>query len=488
MSTPNQIPDLESANIDQVVNQAGAPQAPPAQPPAQAPPQQAQPDQIKQGLDTAAQYYQQQVQENTPKPASGGPIRSLLQNFFSGMGSSMMAEAGLPTPYEKQQKALAGLQGVANSQGMLDLHAAQASQYAPTPLVGLDQKPILDAQGKQVVVPAHVAAPYYAALAAAQARTQSSQITGNAGIVKAQIGQGMMMPIPEEMRQALGLPEGTTQLPLKQLNEAVSAATRPVGNVQGATDQYQVNKLTGQKTPLRVGNPRIAMIQEAAKYKPFDTVIPGTNEPTTVSVADALRNHLPHVPEAQLSKLGGQYAQFNDAYGLLDNIDRMVGKGPGQVNFEDAGVRARVAAGYAALKDPASNGLSGEILSNFLARQPIGASLNPNERELVLNMAQGKAAATGLRGILGQAGSNEMQQRLDAGLFPGGQAVGSNEAIKQQTKATRSLLDRFVVGQPGVGLNAPGTPSALSNKTKSEGSRATAPTSGFAAWKAKQNQ
>jgi hypothetical protein len=465
MDTPNQIPDIEQAaqgapqQLAQALQNQQQPQQPPAQP---------QPDQIRQGLDTAAQYYQQQIQANTLKPPSGGPIRSLLQNFFSGMGQSMMSEAGLPTPYEKQQKAVTGLQGVANAQGMLDLHQQMASQYAPVPLVGLDGKPVTGPDGKVVSIPANHAATWYAGQAAAASRVQAAQVGGAARIGAAQINQGMLMPVTEEMRQALGLPEGTTQIPLKQLNEAVNSASRPLATIQGANDQFQLNRITGQKTALGVGNPRVAMIQEAAKYKPFDTVIPGTNEPTTVSVMDALRNHLPHVPEGQLQKLGGQYALFNDAYGIMDKIDGLVGKNPGQVDLSDPTVRGRVTAGYAALKEPASHGLAGEVLSNFLARQPVSASMKPEERELILSLAQGKAAATGLRGILGQAGSNEMQQRLDSAMVPGAQGMASEQALKQQTKAMRGLLDRVSVGQPAVGLNAPGSSTALINKRESQ--------------------
>ena len=496
MGTPNQIPDLESANLNQVVNQATPP------------------DQIRQGLDTAAQVYKQQIQANTPKPPSGGPIRSLLQNFFSGMGNSMMSEAGLPTPYDKQQKALSGLQGVANAQGMLDLHQQMASQYQPVPLVGLDGKPVTGPDGKVIALPANHAATWYAGQQAAAARVQAADIGVHKPITVPGVGafnwddqqnkyvpvqgtQGATPTVDKDTANLAGVPQMADQPANAQAWSTIEKALQAKGyRVQdmgsNGTGQNQGMWLLDRAgTPIKQVSPNsltyqrgASFAQTRAAFTPFETVEPGTNTPTTISNLQALQTGAPRVPVSQATSLGGKYAQFNDAYGLLDNIDRMVGNGPGQVNFEDPGVRARVAAGYAALKDPASNGLSGEVLSNFLARQPIGASLNPNERELVLNMAQGKAAATGLRGILGQAGSNEMQQRLDAGLFPGGQAVGSNEAIKQQTAATRSLLDRFVVGQPAVGLNAPGKPSALSNKMKSSPT----PSSGFAAWKARQQQ
>jgi hypothetical protein len=101
-------------------------QAQPQQPPPQ-------PDQISQGLDVAAQHYQQQLQANTPAPPSGGPVRNMLQRFFSGMGAGMMHEAGLQTPQELQQQAVTGLQGVANAKGMLALHQQQIQQMQTVP-------------------------------------------------------------------------------------------------------------------------------------------------------------------------------------------------------------------------------------------------------------------------------------------------------------------------------------------------------------------
>jgi hypothetical protein len=49
-----------------------------------------------------AQYYTQQLMQAQP-PAQGGNVKKLLTNFFSGMGASMMHEAGLQTPDERGQ-------------------------------------------------------------------------------------------------------------------------------------------------------------------------------------------------------------------------------------------------------------------------------------------------------------------------------------------------------------------------------------------------
>jgi hypothetical protein len=135
-------------------NQQQSSQQPPPQqqqPPQQAqqsPQQQAQPQ--GQQPDPIEQLKSQLAQQATPQQGpQGGPVRRALQNFFSGMGQSMMHEAGLPTEYEKQQKALGNLTNLTSAQGLAALHQAVASQNSvvPFPLgdgttVGVAQKDV----------------------------------------------------------------------------------------------------------------------------------------------------------------------------------------------------------------------------------------------------------------------------------------------------------------------------------------------------------
>ena len=172
--------------------------------------------------------------------------------------------------------------------------------------------------------------------------------------------------------------------------------------------------------------------------------------------------------------MSGVWALYNDAYGILGNIKTLADK----VNLDDPGVSANIAAGYAALKDPVDRGLVGEALHNVLLHQPINDHLSPDERELVLALAQGKAAATGLRGVMGQAGVSQWQQSLDSALFPGPQGAVSRDALKQQADAMGGLLDRFSPGLPAFGLNAPGAATAISNKGKGGTSKISPPPSG----------
>lgn len=454
---------------------AASPQQQQPTPQSSQPPQQAQqgPSQGGQQPDQIEALKQSLAQQAQPKAQpSGGPVRSMLQNFFSGMGQSMMHEAGLPTEYEKQQKALANYTSLKSAEGLAEMHKAVASQY------GNVQFPIPDGKGGMTTIGVEAKGVPMLLSRMMQGQTQenvaATKATSAANVAAINQGGGLQLPVDANTAQLAGEPSlAGTKLGKggwAMLNSALQAKgyhVQDMGKDGADGGMWVVDKGGNKVNQVSPNSVMVARGQSFAQAKaentPFETVEPGTNIPTTISAAQALRTGAPKVPLGTQQKLGGQYALYKDAYGILDNIDRLTDT----VNLDDPAVRGRVTAGYAALKDPASKGLTGEILSNFLARQPINDTLQPDEREFILNMAQGKAAATGLRSILGQAGSNEMQQRLDSGLFPGGQSVGSKASVKQQTAATRALLGRFSVGQPQVGLNAPGSSTSLQNQSPS---------------------
>jgi hypothetical protein len=54
--------------------------------------------------------YQARVKASQPNPnPPGGPVKRILSSFFSGMGDSMMHEAGLPTQYQQRQTDIQNL-------------------------------------------------------------------------------------------------------------------------------------------------------------------------------------------------------------------------------------------------------------------------------------------------------------------------------------------------------------------------------------------
>lgn len=475
---------------DPSVQQAG-PSTPGPNPPSMLGDQNQQPQQSQQQGDPTDQLktqLAQRIQQLTPPPPSGGPVKQYLQNWFHNFSNASAVHLGLPTPQMQQNQLLTQYSNLNTSDALNKLRGSMAQQYGMVPVSLPD--------GTQIQLPANSAKT----VIAAQARNQANMSTftpesavaighpefagqsvpkgimdmlAKTSVANINQGGGLQLPVSEVTANLAGAPELAGKNLGKGGWQMLNTALRTRGfhvqdmGTSGGDGGLWVVDNAGNK--IHQVSPTSLMMARGqgyalgrAEYTPFETVQPGTNIPTTISNLQALQTGAPKVPLGTQQKLGGQYALYHDAYGILDNIDRLTDK----VNLDAPGVSSRVTAGYAALKDPAAQGLTGQVLSNLLARQPINNQLTPDERELVLNMAQGKAAATGLRSILGQAGTNEMQQRLDSGLMPGGQTAGSKASMKQQTAATRALLGRFQVGLPQAGLNAPGTPTALSNQNK----------------------
>ncbi len=217
--------------------QPAPPQAQPQQPPQQ---QQAQPDpldQVKQGITQRIQQLQEQQQH------AGGGVKQLLGNYFGAM-------FGKPTPQMEINRNIEQLQNVESTQATIGLHQSMQNLYGTTQI---------DTPSGPVGVLNKDVGTVQAALARAQATTGAAGIHGAAQVQAAQINQGMMIPTTPEMQQMLNLPPGTTQIPLKQLNEAMGIATKPLAFQQGANGPVEVNKLNPtQQTPLGIGNPRIA--------------------------------------------------------------------------------------------------------------------------------------------------------------------------------------------------------------------------------------
>lgn len=214
-------------------------------------PQPSQPDQVAQGLQAAAQHYQQQLQENTPKPMTGGPVRNFLQRFFAGGGQALLKDVGLPTPYEKQQQAITGLQGIANAQGMLALHQQMASQYAPVPLVGMDGKPITDPTTGQVIsLPANHAQTFYAGQAAAAGRVQAAQVGAVAKITAAQM---QIMATSGQLSRLVPAVDADGNTVMRALNKF----GQPIGDIEGAippTSYLPKSTTTGEWKQLEDGS------------------------------------------------------------------------------------------------------------------------------------------------------------------------------------------------------------------------------------------
>lgn len=168
-------------------------------------------------------------------------------------GAGMGFEAGYELPWQREQKQL----GLQQQQAQVEATKAQ-SQMINTPSGPMPAwlaKAILPAsirgQATENAADTRAGATTQAAQTGAGARVQGAQIGADARIKSAQMGLGPLADVSPELQQQLGLP---AKLPLKMLNQAESAANRPLTTVAGENDSYIVNRENGAKTPLGVGN------------------------------------------------------------------------------------------------------------------------------------------------------------------------------------------------------------------------------------------
>lgn len=192
-------------------------------------------------------------------------LESFLGNFMTALGSGFQAAKG-------PGAALKGFGAAVGAPYQQSVERYQLGQQQQAQQAQMDQEQAKTAQtraqteqmGQMVTLPNGMTVPFQLAqkmapaLFGAQGRVEAANVAGQAGIEKAKIEQGIQIPIDDNERQQLKLPVGTTSLPLKQYKTALSAATSQTAIVQGASDSFRVNKLTGDKSALGVGSGRIA--------------------------------------------------------------------------------------------------------------------------------------------------------------------------------------------------------------------------------------
>lgn len=414
----------------------------------QAPQQQsAQPQQTPQQPSPDEQALRQSlVQQATPPPEQrSSGVKGMLQNFFKGFGNSAMKEAGLPTQYDIQQKALQNLNTYDSNQAMIRLHESMAQQLQLTPIQLGD--------GTTVQVAQKDVAGLINRMMQSASAGNVAQTNVLGGIAKAQINQGMMMPIPEELRQQLGLPEGTTQLPLKQFQEAIGAATKPLTTVQGANDQFQVNRITQQKTPLGVGNPRIAA-QNARPVQVADPTVPGGIR--YMPAGEAMRQGVQAPSSATVKVPAAVMKDFTS------------GKSAQTLNsFNTATDHLKI---LSDLGDALNNGNYPTInsLANRFATATGGAA--PTTFDMAKQAVAGEVAKT----FKGQATEGEISainSTLNKAQSPAQLKGAINTALTLMNSKREALMKQYDQGIKSQPAFPGGTP----------------PTAGFAAWKAKQN-
>ena len=276
---------LAQGTLGQQLDQAFPAQQPPAAPiPPPQPQQNTAPPKPRPILaDLIAGLIHPQTQNVAgARPASRvDVVENFLGNFMTALGQGFQAAHG-------PGAALKGAGAAIGAPYQQDVQRFQLGQQAQFQQAQAQQQQA-EAQltrtraglvGQMVTLPNGMTVPYEMAqkmapaLFAAQGRTEAAQITGQAGIQREQLRQGIPIPISEEERIQLRLPPGTTSLPLEQYKKAIGAQTAQTAITQGATDAFRVNKLTGQKSALGIGSGRIAATM-ARPVQVADPTVPG---------------------------------------------------------------------------------------------------------------------------------------------------------------------------------------------------------------------
>lgn len=214
-------------------------------------------------------------EQNALSPAltKGGKLATLLMNGLQGAlagraaseqaviqsggrrsaGAGTGFEAGYTLPFVRAQQG----QGVRRGEAETQL-AEQGLQPVDVGGVSVPQavapkflSPYLGYQGKTQAAQIGATGRTQAAQIGAGAREQAAQTEAGARVKAAELNLGPMANVPQDLQQQFGLPP---QLPLRMLNQAEGAANRPLTTVYGENDAYTVNRETGEKKALGVGN------------------------------------------------------------------------------------------------------------------------------------------------------------------------------------------------------------------------------------------
>jgi hypothetical protein len=114
---------------------------------------------------------------------------------------------------------------------------------------------------QETVAQTSAAARTGAAQIGAQGRTGAAQIGADARIAAAKLNLGPIADVPQDLQEQFGLP---AQLPLRMLNQAETAANKPLTIAQGEAGPSLVNKQTRKTENLGLGAPAQSRVVQAA--------------------------------------------------------------------------------------------------------------------------------------------------------------------------------------------------------------------------------
>lgn len=317
--------------------------------PLEQPQQQQQPDPAEQ---LKASLYQRYHQLETP-PASGGPVRQLLQNFFADTGKFFMGD----TKAHEQQRVLNQIDQVSNAQSLDQFRKAQASQYEDVMVPGPDGTPVPITKKN---LPAWIASVQRSKTAENVANINAASrenIADTNAQAKKDLSGLSGIPITPDLAKQYGLPDAFVGKTMK-LSDATAATN--------AQSKALLTKAIVQRTNLA---------QASFDRDTFGTVF-GKDIPT--SLVDTNGNTMgwksPAMPTSSIKTQGQQSEDLSKLFqGIKGDIDKadaagLLGPGAGRINEIMVGRVGADNPEFARLRTLMSMVASGALKAHFGAR------------------------------------------------------------------------------------------------------------------------
>lgn len=359
-------------------------------------------------------------------------FESFLGNFVNALGHGLAASghgpgafgrgfgAAVTAPYEQAQQQFQQSQAAQANQA--EIQQKQAQSQLTQAQTGMYGQTVMTPYGPMNQA---LAAKVFPAMIRAEGQTTSATIGANARIKAARLGLGPTVDVPKDLQEQLNLPP---QLPLKMLNQAESAANKPLTVVQGASDAYVVNKDTNAKKALGVGSGRIA----ATMARPVQVADP--NAPGGVRympAGEAMRTGAPAASSASVTAPKAVIKEFTSGTA-----------GKTLNSFNTATDHLRI---LSQLGDALNNGSTPLInrFANAYATQTGGAA------PTTFNMAKQAVAGEIAKTFKGQATEGEItaiNSTLNAAQSPAQLKGAISTALQLMESKRQALLEQYNAG------------------------------------------
>lgn len=387
----------------------------------------------------------QRIQQLTPPPPSGGPVKQYLQNWFHNMSNASSIKLGLPTPQQQQNQLMTQYQNLSTTQALNQLRQAQAAAQSTVPIT-LPSGDVID-----------MPAPSASKVLAAQARTQATMSTftpesaaaiGHPEFAGQSVPKGIMDMLTRTTAAQISA-SGKGNTGLGKIDPIIAAQIGPPPDPskfpQGQSDpgfQAQM-KLWGVKAET-VKN-RMASAGAIARGQAFGLnrvggYITPDGQLVTATGGQAIQQGMvPAAPGFNAMSKQAQFGEMNTASSKLRTAITALQPG-------DAFTPAAVAQMNLAMRAEDAGTLS-TITNNLMA-----SGLNERQQDYAVWLTQMAERVLSLRNIAGMGqGAEDMRRAIQATLP--NVASGNKQLALKKLDAVDQQIGQLYKGIPKVSMN-----------------------------------